>query len=247
MSIITFTSDFGDRDWFVAAVKGQILKVNPRATVIDVTHNIVPHDVRSAAFVVRSTYGDFPPATVHLVVVDPGVGSTRKPIIVQSENYLFVGPDNGVFSYVLTDKSRVFAINITGEVSATFHARDIFAPTAGMLSRGDEPPTLGTLISDYIRFSFPDVRTRGKAVHGEIIYIDHFGNLITNIPTATEITSVRIAEQHIAVKECYAEGRHGELIVVKGSTGFYEIAANMASAKSVLHASAGMHIVAAVA
>ncbi|KPK70302.1 hypothetical protein AMJ87_09155 [candidate division WOR_3 bacterium SM23_60] len=247
MPIITFTSDFGDRDWFVAAVKGQILKVNPKATVIDVTHNIVPHDVRSAAFVVHSTHADFPPATVHLVVVDPGVGSTRKPIIVQSENYLFVGPDNGVFSYVLTDTSRVFAINITGEVSATFHARDIFAPTAGILSRGDEPPTLGTLISDYIRFSFPDVTTRGKAVHGEIIYIDHFGNLITNIPTATAIASVRIAKQHIAVKECYAEGRHGELIVVKGSTGFYEIAANMASAKSVLHASTGMHIVAAVA
>lgn len=245
--IITFISDFGDSDWFVAAVKGQILKANPEATVIDITHRIAPHDVRSAAFVLRSTYLDFPPTTVHLVVVDPGVGSTRKPIIVQSEDYVFVGPDNGVFSYVLTEKSRVFGINITSEVSTTFHARDIFAPTAGMLSRGDEPQSLGTTISDYIRFSFPGIKTEGKDVHGEIIYIDHFGNLITNIPTSIAIMSVRVAEQHIVVKKCYAEGYHGELIVVKGSTGFYEIAANMASAKSILGASTGMRTVATAA
>lgn len=247
MPIITFISDFGDRDWFVAAVKGQILKANPKATVIDVTHTIAPHDVRSAAFVVRSTYRDFPPATVHLVVVDPGVGSTRKPIIVQSGNHIFVGPDNGVFSYVMTEKSRVFAIHVAGEVSTTFHARDVFAPIAGLLSRGDEPQTLGSMISDYVRFSFPSVKTTDTDVQGEIIYIDHFGNLITNIPAATAITSVRVAEHNILVKGYYAEGHHGELVVVRGSTGFYEIAANMASAQTILRASTGMRIVAAVA
>ena len=247
MPIITFISDFGDRDWFVAAVKGQILRANPKATVIDITHRIAPHDVRSAAFVVRSTYLDFPPATVHLVVIDPGVGSTRKPIIVQSQDYVFVGPDNGVFSYILTDTSRVFAIDVAGEVSTTFHARDIFAPTAGRLSRGEEPKNLGTTISDYVRFSFPGIQTTGKEVHGEIIYIDHFGNLITNIPISTAVTSVHIAKQQIAVKKCYAEVHQGDLIVVKGSAGFYEIAANMASAKSILGASTGMRIVAVAA
>jgi S-adenosylmethionine hydrolase len=247
MPIITFISDFGDRDWFVAAVKGQILKANPKAIIIDITHSIARHDVRSAAFVLRSTYLDFPQSTVHLVVVDPGVGSTRKPIIVQSGHYLFVGPDNGVFSYVLTETSRVFAIDITREVSTTFHARDIFAPTAGALSRGDEPQTLGTAISDYVWFSFPGIVTKRHEVHGEVLYIDHFGNLITNIPVSTPITSLRIAEKYVTLKSCYAEGKRNELIVVKGSSGFYEIAATMASAQSILHASTGMRIVAAIA
>jgi S-adenosylmethionine hydrolase len=246
MPIITFISDFGDSDWFVAAVKGQILKVNPQARVIDITHRITRHDVRSAAFVLRSTYLNFPPTTVHLVVVDPGVGSTRKPIIVQSGDYFFVGPDNGVFSYVLTANSHVFSIRTSDAVSTTFHARDVFGPAAGMLSRGDEPQKLGTAISECVRFSFPCVKTEGNEVYGEVIYIDHFGNLITNIPHSIAIRSVCVAEQQIAVKDYYAEGHHGELVVVKGSTGFYEVAATTASAKRILQASTGMRVVAAI-
>lgn len=245
--IITFVSDFGASDWFVAAVKGQILTINPEATIIDVTHGIVPQDVRSAAFILRACHQDFPLGTVHLVVVDPGVGSTRKPIIVESDKYYFVGPDNGVFSYVLARDSHVFAITAARRVSATFHARDIFAPAAGSLSKGEEPRNLGHEIHDYVRFPFPQVKSMGNEVHGEIVYIDQFGNLITNMPTSVDATALRIANKMIRVKQCYVDGDEGELIAIRGSTGFFEIAVKNSSAQELLHVCTGTAVVARTA
>lgn len=245
--IITFISDFNTSDWFVAAVKGQILKINPEATIVDVTHSIVPHDVRSAAFILRACYQDFPAGTVHLVVVDPGVGGTRKPIIVESDNYYFVGPDNGVFSYVFREDSHVFAITVARQVSATFHARDIFAPTAGSLSKGEQPHNLGHEIHDYVCFPFPQVKNKGDEVHGEIVYIDQFGNLITNIPTSIDATALRTANKMIRVKQCYADGEEGELIAIRGSTGFFEIAVKNSSAQELLHVGTGTAVFATAA
>ena len=131
MKIITFLSDFGNKDWFVSAVKGEIFKINKNVLIVDITHTLIPHDVRSAAFLLKSVYRNFPSGTVHLVVVDPGVGSERIPIIVESSGYYFVGPDNGVFSYIYSEDSKVYEIEVKKTVSYTFHARDIFGPTAG--------------------------------------------------------------------------------------------------------------------
>lgn len=245
--IITFISDFGTSDWFVAAVKGQILTINPEATIIDVAHSIVPHDVRSAAFILRACYQDFPVGTVHLVVVDPGVGGTRKPIIVASDDYYFVGPDNGVFSYVFREDSNVFAITVARQVSATFHARDIFAPAAASLSKGEQPHTLGHEIHDYMCFPFPQVKNKGNEVHGEIVYIDQFGNLITNIPISVDAKALRTANKMIRVKQCYADGEEGELIAIRGSTGFFEIAVKNSSAQKLLQVCTGTAVVATTA
>jgi S-adenosylmethionine hydrolase len=247
MRIITFLSDFGEDDWFVAAVKGEILKINPNVHIIDITHRIKPHDISSAAFVLKSVFRDFPPGTIHLVVVDPGVGSKRKPIIVHAEPYNFIGPDNGVFSYIYDKHAKVYSIKVKGEVSATFHARDIFGPAAARLASGDAPSSFGGEKCDYISFEFPGLRKNGKRLYGEIVYIDHFGNLITNIPNDTAIRSLSISGKEVAIKNFYGEGVKGQIICVKGSSGYYEISCNKENAKELLSVDTGERVIAEIA
>ncbi|MEO0215943.1 MAG: SAM-dependent chlorinase/fluorinase [candidate division WOR-3 bacterium] len=246
LSIITFLSDFGEQDWFVAAVKGEILKINPRLRIIDITHCLPSFDIHSAAFLLKSVYKNFPEGTVHLAVVDPGVGSKRKPIIVESDGYYFVGPDNGIFSYIYNDRSKVYEIDIKKKLSSTFHARDIFGPIAARLSNGERPSNLGRLIKGYTKFGFPKIKRKKNIIHGEIVYIDHFGNLITNIPNNMEIDYFilppRRVKTLIKVKKFYGAGKSGELIAVKGSSGYYEIASNKKSAREILGAKRGMVI-----
>jgi len=242
MRIITFLSDFGEDDWFVAAVKGEILKIKPNVHIIDITHRIKPHDVGSAAFILKSVFRNFPPGTVHLVVIDPGVGSKRKPIIVHAEPYYFTGPDNGVFSYVYNKHAKVYSIKVKGEVSATFHARDIFAPVAARLASGDAPSSFGGEKCDYISFEFPGLTKNGKRLYGEIVYIDHFGNLITNIPNNIDISSLNISGGEVALKNLYGEGVKGQIICVKGSSGYYEISCNKGNAKELLSVNIGEKI-----
>lgn len=244
MRIITFLSDFGEDDWFVAAVKGEILKIDPNINIIDITHKIEPHDIKSAAFILKSVCGNFPPGTVHLVVVDPGVGSKRKPIIVHAEPYYFTGPDNGVFSYVYDKHTKVYSIKMKGEVSTTFHARDVFGPVAARLASGDAPSSFGGEIHDCVSFEFPRVAKNGKRLHGEIVYIDHFGNLITNIPNDTAIRSLSISGKEVAKKSFYGEGVKGRIICVKGSSGYYEISCNKGDAKELLGVNTSEKIVA---
>lgn len=239
-NLITFLSDFGEHDWFVGAVKGEILKNNSTARIIDITHVVPPHDVKSAAFILQSYYKNYPEGTVHLAVVDPGVGSGRSPIIVQSENYLFVGPDNGIFSYICTEQSEVYTIAHSVPQSSTFHARDIFGPTAALLARGQAARTFGVRLNEYTHFKFPGITRNGKKTLGQILYIDHFGNCITNIPNAMEIHGLYIGGQRVSVKEYYAQGQQDELITVKGSRGFYEIVINAGSAAACLDAAIGM-------
>jgi hypothetical protein len=234
MRIITFLSDFGDKDWFVAAVKGEILKINKNTIIVDVTHKLSHYDIRTAAFLLKFVYKNFPKGTIHLAVVDPGVGGPRKPIIVQSEGYYFVGPDNGIFSYIYNENSKVYVIIPKRKMSSTFHARDIFGPTAAKLSKNAKPANLGVRKKKYKRFKFPKTRKKGEKLFGEVIYIDQFGNLITNIPNDCDVKESYISKRKILVRKSYGEGKQGEIICLKGSSGYYEIACNKGSVQKIL-------------
>jgi S-adenosylmethionine hydrolase len=187
MGIITITTDFGCKDPFIAEMKGVILSIEPSAVIVDVTHGIEPFNIVEAAFIIGSSFKYFPPRSIHIVVVDPGVGSERRPIILEAEGRLFVGPDNGVFSDIL-QKARPFkCYHVTNEAfmllkdSPTFQGRDIFAPAAAWLSRGIRPAEAGPDISDPVMINIPRPDMANGVLSGEVIYIDQFGNAITNI------------------------------------------------------------------
>ena len=187
--IITLLTDFGTTDYFVGAVKGVILSADPETHIVDITHEIPPQDIEAAAFTLLAAHSSFPAGTIHLAVVDPGVGSSRRPIVYKCMTF-FVGPDNGVFSYVC-DRSTVSpakTFHLTNEkyfrkrVSETFHGRDVFAPFAAALASGVKPNELGAPITDMVRLpSLTPVTTRGGEIKGRVIHIDRFGNCITNI------------------------------------------------------------------
>ena len=242
MKIITFLSDFGERDWFVAAVKGVILKINNAVQIIDITHQLPSFDIRSAAFLLKSVYKNFSLGTINLAVVDPGVGTERKPIIVESDGYYFVGPDNGIFSYIYGRYSIVYKIEVRKKPSATFHGRDIFGPIAAKLSRGLKPDNLGVRIKKYVKFEFPEIKKIGGKIYGEVIYIDHFGNLITNMENKIGVRELHIFKKRIVVKKFYGAGKKGEIICIKGSSGYYEIAGNKVSARKILEAEIGSRV-----
>lgn len=242
MRVITFISDFGHKDWFVSAVKGEILKINPEAKIIDITHSLNQFDVKQAAFILKNVYKNFPIGTIHLAVVDPGVGSKRKPLIAYSDGYYFVGPDNGIFSYIYR-KPVVYEIKVQENISNTFHARDVFAPVAARLSLGVEPEKLGKRIYQYINFPFPMIKRRGKKIYGEIIYVDRFGNLITNIPNEITLSKIYIDGIIVVIKKFYAQGISGEIIGIRGSSGFYEIACFKEPADKKLNIGVGHKII----
>jgi S-adenosylmethionine hydrolase len=233
---ITFLSDFGSADWFTAAVKGEILKIAGDVRIVDVTHNIAPFDIRGAAFLLSAFYHNFPKGTVHLAVVDPGVGTERKPLIVDADGYYFVGPDNGLFSYIYNSESKVYEIKSAGETSTTFHARDIFGPAAAHLACGMKPTALGRMLKKYVHFQPPKVSKKGGQIHGEIVYIDHFGNCVTNIPNTERISRIIVSGESIEVEKSYSQVKPNALVCVKGSIGYYEIASCMDNASAVLKA-----------
>jgi hypothetical protein len=185
--LITLTTDFGHKDPFVGIMKGVIFAINPNARVIDLSHAVPPQDIMAGALVLKHSAPFFPRGTIHVAVVDPGVGSERKPLLVEAEGLFFIGPDNGVLSLALEGKKVKRVIELSNEAyhlkpkSATFHGRDLFAPVAAHLSLGIPPADFGVPAKDYARFSWPRVLLRGRSVEGEIIYVDSFGNLVTNI------------------------------------------------------------------
>jgi S-adenosylmethionine hydrolase len=244
MKTITFTSDFGTSDWFTAAVKGEIIKIAGDVRVIDITHNIALFDIRGAAFLLYAVYNNFPEGTIHLAVIDPGVGGQRKPIIVDSSGHYFVGPDNGLFSYIYTPESEVYTIDVPEATSHSFHARDIFGPAAARLSTGVHPRELGKKLCDYEHFEVPQVSKEKDRLRGEIAYIDHFGNCITNIPNEYIIKVLQIMDRTIGFKKSYGDGKPNEIICVKGSIGYYEIAINRGNAREMLKASLGLPVMA---
>ncbi|HEV2826847.1 MAG TPA: SAM-dependent chlorinase/fluorinase [Pyrinomonadaceae bacterium] len=254
-ALITLLTDFGTADYFVAAVKGVILGANPAARIVDITHEIPPQDIEAAAFTLLAAYSAFPPGTVHLAVVDPGVGSTRRPILMQMGGQFFVGPDNGVFSYLCEkhEKSGETAelFHLTSQkyfrqpVSATFHGRDVFAPVAAALSLGVQPAELGTETVDFVRLaSLQPTATDDGRLTARIIHIDRFGNCVTNL-TQDNLTADMIAagvtlrlngKSVKAFRNYFAEeaGSREKLFAIWGSAGFLEIAATNTSAAKLL-------------
>lgn len=198
--IITLTTDFGYKDPLSGIVKGVILGINPAVNIVDITHGISKYNVREAALTIGISYRQFPPRTIHIVVADPGVGSERRPILVNTENYYFIGPDNGVFSIVYNENKRCEVLHLTAEHyfvrdrGVTFHGRDIFAPVAAWLSKGIIISNFGERITNYVEIPFPGPSMPTKAtLEGEVINIDHFGNAITNI-RARDLNLLRNAE-----------------------------------------------------
>jgi len=243
VSIITLTTDFGAADWFVGTMKGVILGLQARAHLVDITHEIPAGDIRAGAFALAASHGYFPKGTVHVAVVDPGVGSRRRAIAVQTVNYFFVGPDNGVLSLALAREKIKAVHQITNEqlflhrVSNTFHGRDVFAPVAAHLSKGLPLGKVGAPITEFVKLSWPEPRRTANSVKGEIAYIDRFGNAITNIGNATldslaegSCEIIVRGKRLCALQPIYQAVPHRNPVAVPGSSGFLELAVNGGSA-----------------
>ncbi|MBS1794410.1 MAG: SAM-dependent chlorinase/fluorinase [Acidobacteria bacterium] len=249
---IALVTDFGTRDYFVGALKGVILSINRAARIVDVTHEIAPQDIRAAAFVLRACYRDFPAGTIFTAVVDPGVGSERRAILVETPDYYFIAPDNGLLSFVFdeTPECRVFELTngkfFAARVSATFHGRDVFAPVAAHLSNGVAPAEFGRAITDFVRFG--ETRPRPVSeneIEAEIVAADRFGNLVTNLKREDLPAKFRLRVGAATIERLqnyYAESAPGELFMIFGSAGFLEIVAFRASAKQLLQIDTGQKI-----
>jgi S-adenosylmethionine hydrolase len=239
--LVTLTSDYGARDAFAASIKGVILKINPQVQIIDISNDITPLDIWEGAFTLRSAYKHFPKGTVHLAVVDPGVGSGRRPIIVVTESYYFVGPDNGLFSLIYQDAERLRVHHITSphyflpNPGPTFHGRDIFAPVAGWLAKGIPSGNFGDEITDFTKLNIPVPKVTPNSIEGHVIHIDRFGNIITNItynniqpllPDGTDPAAVTVnitGKEIKGLKKFYAEAKPGEPGAIINSSGALEI------------------------
>jgi S-adenosylmethionine hydrolase len=256
MQIVTILTDFGTEDYFVGAMKGVVLTRNPRVVLVDITHAVPPHDVRAAAFTLSAVYAYFPPESIHLAVVDPGVGSERRPLVVEARGQSFVGPDNGLFSLVLDQNPAARVRHITNSKyflpnrSSTFHGRDIFAPVAAALSLGVSPEQFGPIIEDPVRLQFTrwEVAPDG-AILGAVIGVDRFGNCVTNLAWDQIQNRVTGRSARLLVKESeidrfvthYSEASEPppRPFFIVGSSGFLEISLWCASAARELKISVG--------
>src|ERR1700676_260210 len=235
--IITLTTDYGTNDHLVGVVKGVILGILPTATIVDISHHVAPFDLLDAALTIGSAYSYFPPRTVHVVVVDPGVGTERRPLLVGGEHPYFVSPDNGVLSLIYERAPFVTVRHTTAEhyfrtpLSNTFHGRDIFAPVAAWLAKTYQTEAFGETIEDYTRFALPRVKPAGAAMKGMVLRVDAFGNLITNftaetLPPETACGSIKLqigSKQVHTLVSTFAQGPEGEPVAIIGSSGFLEV------------------------
>lgn len=239
--IITLTTDFGYKDPFAAEMKGVILSINPHAVIVDITHSIEPQDIEEAAYVIGSSFSYFPPGTIHIVVVDPGVGTGRKALILDAGGCYFVGPDNGVFSHIFCFSRPVKGVHINEEKymlskeSLTFHGRDLFAPVGAWLSKGLPPGEFGPFAKDFVTFTVPRCEVAHGAISGEVIYIDRFGNAITSImgDDLTLFTGHYVAEINNSIIQpvkYYAEAAGDRLCCLVNSSGRLELFVNKGNA-----------------
>jgi S-adenosylmethionine hydrolase len=258
--LITLLTDFGNSDYFVSAMKGVILSINPDARVVDVTHEIPAQDIEAAAFTLLASHSSFPSGTIHVAVVDPGVGSARRAILVETDGQFFVGPDNGIFSYVCEGEPEARIFEVTNKeyfrvpVSSTFHGRDVFAPVAAALSNGIDPSEFGKQITNPVLLaSLVPKKSKNGTVKAKIIHIDRFGNCITNI-TPRELTEKMVADGAYLVangakvksfRNYFSEqSRRGrEVFGIWGSAGFLELAAKDRSAARILKAKRGQQVI----
>ena len=246
--IITLMTDFETSDHYVGVMKGVILSVNPQAQVVDITHTIPPQDVYGAAFLIDSAYRYFPTGTIHLIVVDPGVGSERKAIVCQTRTAYFVCPDNGIVTHLFHNEEHIHTVTVENtayflpQISNTFHGRDIFAPVAAHLSRGVSIDKLGNPVTNPVQLPIPKPAVSNEEIVGHVIWIDSFGNLITNI--SHEILESLAGRNNVVIRagiakiDClnrsYAESAVGELLAIIGSSNRLEISINQGDAAQVL-------------
>jgi len=266
--IVTLLTDFGTADYFVGAMKGAVLSINPGAQVIDITHEVPAFDVEAGAFALLAAFDAFPRKTVHVAVVDPGVGSPRRPLAVEGGGHFFVGPDNGVFGHVYERLKTFRVFHVTAQkyfrpsVSSTFHGRDVFAPVAGALSLGVPAGELGEEIEDFARLPLAAPRRAADGtVAGAVIHVDHFGNLVTNITpqdlpgespgkTPEEMTAggalIFVNGREVrGFRRFFAEEGEGTVVepfAIWGSAGLLEVAVFLDSAARVLGAGRGARV-----
>jgi S-adenosylmethionine hydrolase len=255
--IVTLTTDYGTSDHLVGVLKGVVLRIVPNATIVDINHHVVPFDVLDGALTVAAAYRYFPPRTVHVVIVDPGVGTARRPILVTADQYHFVAPDNGVLSLIYEREPAVTVRHITAEhyflnpVSNTFHGRDIFAPVAAWVAKTYQTEAMGEEISDYVRFTLPRPKAVGSAKKGVVLRVDSFGNLMTNF-TAEDLPEAAGPDGKIKLQvggktvekfaQTFAQGAAGEPLAILASSGFLEIAVNKGQAARVLGVNRGAEV-----
>jgi S-adenosyl-L-methionine hydrolase (adenosine-forming) len=258
-AIITLTTDYGTNDHLVGTLKGVILKINPDVTIVDITHNVTPFDLLDGALAIGSAYSYFPSKTVHVVVVDPGVGTERRPLLVSATNQYFVAPDNGVLSVIYEREQESLVVRHANvehyylqPVSKTFHGRDIFAPVASWLTKGWQTPSMGDEISDYKKFAMPRPKEADGAMKGVVLRADTFGNLITNFrsedlpESALADGSIKFQVGNQAVTrlvETFAQGNNGEAFAYVGSSGYIEIGINKGNASRTLSLGRGTPVV----
>jgi len=251
--LITLLTDFGPADIFVGSMKGVILGINPEARIVDLTHEVPAHDIRSGAFLLYSAVRCFPPGAIHVAVVDPGVGSARLPLLVSTRSYHFLAPDNGLLSYILAEEPDAEIRELTAQkyflasVGPTFHARDLFAPAAAWLSLGEPLDTFGALVKDAVQFEVKRPFIKDDKLIGEVQHIDRFGNLITNI-SHTELRDlvdmdnwlnlqVRIKKVMVkGLQRCYADAKPKKLAALVNSDGWLEIFCNQGRADKLAKA-----------
>jgi len=259
LPLITLLTDFGGRDWFVASMKGVILTINPAARIVDLSHQITPHRIEEAAYCLHSCYRYFPEGTIHVAVVDPGVGSSRRPILVKTARYYFVAPDNGLLTPVLKAEpdveirqleNRQYRLESPG---ATFHGRDVFAPAAAWLTKGTAAAAFGCPVSDPVMINWPRPTMEGTRVRGQIVYVDRFGNLISNIGLAQfggmpsdpmrDRLHIRVGAHHIhGLVTSYSEGGSGVPHALINSNGLLEVFVKKQRADDFLRAAVGATI-----
>jgi S-adenosylmethionine hydrolase len=249
MPVITLLSDFGLSDHFVASMKGVLLSLNPDLRLVDISHLIPPQDIYSGAFTLGQAYYNFPANTIHLAVVDPGVGTDRKGLVVSAGGHIFVAPDNGILAYVMEAHPDFTAYEITADhyyikpVAKTFHGRDVFAPIAAWISRGIPLHQIGNVLSNPVRLNLPVVkRVKDALIQGTILAVDRFGNLITNLkPVDLPRPFKMLAGQReiTSLFKTYGEGSQGEAFIVTGSSGYLEIVVKDGSAAAVLNLKSG--------
>jgi S-adenosylmethionine hydrolase len=255
--ILTLTTDYGVNDHLVGVLKGVMLSINPEINIVDITHGVLAHDILDGALAIGQAFKYFPPRTVHVVVVDPGVGTQRRPILVAADQHYFVAPDNGVLSSVYAQAETLNAWNIISEhyfrqpVSNTFHGRDIFAPVAAWLTKSWQPSSFGETITDFVRFSMPKPKVAGNTIKGIVLRVDQFGNLVTNL-TAQDVPALASADAKFTIRAgngvvtrvvpTFGAGGTGEAVGIIGSSGYLEIAVNKGSAARALSAGRGAEV-----
>lgn len=246
--VITLMTDFGTSDHYVGVMKGVILNINPHAQIVDITHTIPPQDIHGAALLIDTTYRYFPSGTIHLIVVDPGVGSHRRAIICRTETAYFICPDNGILTHIIHNEEHIRTVSVKNsayflpQISNTFHGRDIFAPVAAHLSRGVSMDKFGNPITDPVQLPVPEPKVMNEVIVGHIIWIDAFGNLVTNI--SHDMLEARTGEAGVVIhagnakiadlNHSYAESPVGEPLAIIGSSNRLEISINQGDAAQVL-------------